>query len=96
MNQRRTIIWVAVFFTICLVTYAYLGGLREVKISVISEDVYHMVGNRFTGQIESDTLKDMFLSAKKRIEDKQVDGTLAILYFKDAEHGRETVEKGGN
>lgn len=92
MNQRRTIIWVAVFFTICLVTYAYLGGLREVKISVISEDVYHMVGNRFTGQIESDTLKDMFLSAKKRIEDKQVDGTLAILYFKDAERGRDSIE----
>ena len=91
MNQRRTIVWVAVFFTICLIIYAFLGGLKEVKLSVISDQVYHMVGNEFNGQIESDTLKNMFLGAKRLIEEKQVDGTLAILYFKDAEEGRDSI-----
>ena len=92
MNQKRTIIWVAVFFTICLVIYAYLGGLKEVKLSVVSEEVYHMLGNRFTGQIESDSLRDMFMEAKRLIEENHVSGTLAILYFKDAEQGRDTIE----
>ena len=92
MNQRRTIVWVAVFFTICLIIYAFLGGLKEVKLSVISEVVYHMVGNEFNGQIESDSLKAMFMGAKKLVEDREVEGTLAILYFKDAEHGNDTIE----
>ena len=82
----------AVFFTICLVIYAYLGGLKEVKLSVISEEVYHMVGKDFKGQIESDTLKDLFMTAKKLIEDKEIEGTLAILYFKDAEHNKDSIE----
>ena len=92
MNQRRTIIWVAVFFTICLVIYAFLGGLKEVKISVIQEEAYHMIGNEFNGQIESDSLKGLFLGAKGMVEDSKVDGTLAIMYFKDAEHGRDSIE----
>ena len=92
MKQRRTIIGVAIFFTICLIIYAFLGGLKEVKLSVISDKVYHMVGNQFNGQIESDTLKSLFFGAKTLLEKKQVDGTLAILYFKDAEQGRDSIE----
>ena len=92
MKQRRTIVGIAVFFTACLIIYAFLGGLKEVQLSVVPEKVYHMVGNRFSGRIASDHLKKLFLDAKKLVEDNEIEGTLAIMYFKDATDNEDSIE----
>ncbi len=92
MKQRRTIVGVAVFFTVCLIIYAFLGGLKEVQLSVVPEKIYHMVGTRFSGKIESDKLKKLFMDAKKLVEDNEIEGTLAIMYFKDAVDNTDSIE----
>ncbi len=92
MRQKRIIIGIGVFFTICLALYAYLGGFQEVKLTVESEDEYHIIGKYFEGKVESDTMKTIFLEAKTMAEKKIINGTVVVLYYKDASKGDDEIE----
>ncbi len=92
MKNRRFLIGVAIFFTISLTIYAFLGGLKEVVLTKTEKSDYHLVGRDYEGPVTSDTLRNTFLTAKSLIEEGKVEGTLAILYYKDATNDNDTIK----
>lgn len=92
MKQRRIILGVAIFFTISLIFYAFLGGLKKVMLSKANNNIYHMVGVFYEGSMDSKDLKESFLKAKSLIEEGMQDGTLAILYYKDATSSNDIIQ----
>jgi hypothetical protein len=92
MRQKRNIIGIAIFFTICLSLYAYLGGLEKVVVQYVDTKGYHIIGREYQGDIESNEMKSIFLEFKGMAEKHQNGGNLVVLYYKDAQEGDENIK----
>lgn len=63
--------------------YFYLGGLNSVEVTVTEVSDYNLVGVRFRGNGESDTLRNAFFDARKYVEEGTLDGVLTLVHYKD-------------
>jgi hypothetical protein len=72
-----------------MAVYFYLGGLNNVAVSVENVGDYNMVGVKFSGKSNSDTLETAYLEARDYILNGELDGVLTMIHYKDS-----TLKKG--
>lgn len=63
--------------------YFYLGGLNSVEVTVEEVNDYNIVGIKFRGNGDSDTLRDAFFDAREHVEKGSVKGILTLIHYKD-------------
>lgn len=83
MNKRSIISILAVMLIGAVALYFYLGGLNKVAITVENVADYHLVGIRFKGEGDSDTLRNAFFEARDYVKNGRLPGTLTLLHYKD-------------
>lgn len=64
--------------------YFYLGGLNSVEVTVEEVSDYNLVGIKFTGFSDSDTLRDAFTDAREYVENGRLEGVLTLVHYKDS------------
>lgn len=83
MNKKTIIAMLAIMVGGAVAVYFYLGGLNSVEVTVETVSDYNMVGVRFKGNGDSDTLRNAFFDARKYVEEGRVEGILTLIHYKD-------------
>lgn len=91
MNKRSIVALLAIMVIGGAAIYFYLGGLNTVEVSVENVEDYNLVGIRFKGQGDSDTLRNAFFEARELLENGDLNGILTLLHYKDTTLAEEEV-----
>ena len=83
MNKKSIVALLAVMVVGAVAVYFYLGGLNYVAVEVQTVSDYNLVGFHFQGEGDSDTLRKGWQQAKTLIESGKLNGTVAVLHYKD-------------
>jgi len=67
-----------------IAVYFYLGGLNTVEVTVEDVNDYNMVGVRFKGFVDSDTLQEAFVEAREYVKNGRLEGVLTLIHYKDS------------
>lgn len=86
-SGKRLYILVGIFlFLIFLGFYDYLGGFnRQVEVRLVAKGAYVVAGTYFEGNYDDDTLRHLFDEARSYLDQKQLDGLLAVVNFNESE-----------
>ena len=91
MNKRAIIALGAIIFLGLGIIYVYFGGLNSVEVAVENVTDYNLVGKRFKGMNDSDTLRDAFFEARELAQSGEMDGVLTLVHYKDTTLTEEQV-----
>lgn len=83
MNKRTILGVLAVMLAGAIGVYFFLGGLNKVEVTVENVSDYNIVGIRFKGNGDSDTLRNAFFDAREYVQQGRVDGVLTLIHYKD-------------
>lgn len=83
MNKRTIVVMLSVMLAGALGVYFFLGGLNRVEVTVENVSDYNIVGIRFKGNGDSDTLRNAFFDAREYVQEGRVDGVLTLIHYKD-------------
>lgn len=83
MNKRTIVGMLAVMLLGAIAVYFYLGGLNKVEVTVENVKDYNIVGIKFKGNGDSDTLRNAFFDAREFVREGRVDGVLTLIHYKD-------------
>ncbi|GAB5523494.1 MAG: hypothetical protein Roseis2KO_13660 [Roseivirga sp.] len=81
--KKSIIAMLAVMLAGAIGVYFYLGGLNTVEVTVENVSDYNIVGVKFKGNGDSDTLRDAFFDAREYVEQGRVAGVLTLIHYKD-------------
>lgn len=83
MNKKTVVGMLAIMVAGAVGVYFYLGGLNSVEITVEEVSDYNIVGVKFKGNGDSDTLRNAFFDAREYVEKGRVEGILTLIHYKD-------------
>lgn len=81
--KKSIIAMLAIMLAGAIGVYFYLGGLNTVEVTVENVSDYNIVGIRFKGNGDSDTLRNAFFDAREYVEQGRVAGVLTLIHYKD-------------
>jgi hypothetical protein len=91
MNKKSIVAMLAIMVGGAIAVYFYLGGLNSVEVTVEDVSDYNLVGIRFRGNGDSDTLRTAFFDARKYVQEGTLDGVLTLVHYKDTTLKEEEV-----
>jgi hypothetical protein len=68
---------------VALITYFLLGGFKSPEITVVSNPSVSVYGTYYDGRIGSDSLKNLFLTARELVQSHKQLEAIAIVYYGD-------------
>lgn len=83
MNKRAIIALLGIMIIGGAAIYFYLGGLNTVEVTVENVGDYNLVGVHFSGEGDSDTLRDAFFEARDYVQSGRLNGILTLLHYND-------------
>ncbi len=89
--KKSIIAMLAVMLAGAIGVYFYLGGLNTVEVTVENVSDYNIVGVKFKGNGDSDTLRNAFFDAREYVEQGRVAGVLTLIHYKDTTLTEEQV-----
>lgn len=81
--KKSIVAMLAVMLAGAIGIYFYLGGLNTVEVTVENVSDYNIVGIKFKGNGDSDTLRNAFFDAREYVEKGRVAGVLTLIHYKD-------------
>lgn len=81
--KKSIIAMLAVMLAGAIGIYFYLGGLNTVEVTVEGVSDYNIVGIKFKGNGDSDTLRNAFFDAREYVDQGRVAGILTLIHYKD-------------
>ena len=84
--HKKYIYWSASFislFVILLTIYYNLGGFNEIQTTASRNNKYSLAGKEVKGKLTSKEEHFLFLEMKEYLSEGVLDGTLAIVNYKD-------------
>ncbi|ALI98908.1 hypothetical protein DC20_07860 [Rufibacter tibetensis] len=82
----------AVVVGLVLVFYTYMGGFAEVKVSQAVSTPLFVAGKYFEGSTEAEELGQIYQQAGKAVEQKQLTGDFAGIFYNNPSKDNKTVK----
>ncbi|RNI32220.1 AraC family transcriptional regulator [Rufibacter immobilis] len=90
--KKKFLIYLAIVVGLVLVFYTYMGGFTEVKISEAVSSQVVIAGKYFEGDPSSDALGDIYQQVGKAVEQKQIVGDFAGIYYNNPGKNSKTIK----
>jgi len=72
--------------------YGYLGGFDAPNVSVVNSEPITIVGKYYAGPVEDKQFGQLFQEIGQAMEDKQITGTLANIYYNNPEDQNDSIK----
>ncbi|RNI26889.1 GyrI-like domain-containing protein [Rufibacter latericius] len=90
--RKKLLIFLAIVAILVLVGYTYLGGFAEVKVSQTVSTPVFIAGKYYAGSIESEALGQIYQQAGKAVDQKQLTGDFAGIYYNNPSKDSKTIK----
>ncbi|WP_181304891.1 effector binding domain-containing protein [Rufibacter sp. XAAS-G3-1] len=90
--MRKFLIYLAVIVGVALVAYTYMGGFAEVKVSQAMSSPAVIAGKYYEGSTDSEELGQIYQEVGKAVEQKQLTGDFAGIYYNNPNQESKTVK----
>jgi predicted transcriptional regulator YdeE len=90
--NKKFLIFLAIIAGVALVLYTYMGGFAEVKVTQAVSSPVVIAGKYYEGSTESEQLGQIYQQVGKAVEQKQLTGDFAGIYFNNPSKESKTVK----
>ncbi|AKQ46991.1 hypothetical protein TH63_17245 [Rufibacter radiotolerans] len=90
--KKKYLTYLAIVAGLVLVFYTYMGGFAEVNVTKGVSSQVLMAGKYYEGNTEADELGKIYQQVGKAVEDKQLVGDLAGIYYNNPGKDSKTIK----
>jgi hypothetical protein len=92
--MRRPFMYIALalFFTLILIIYNYLGGFNEPEITYKPVKEYVIAGKKFAGKTTDPAMEDLYTEMKLLKQNESFKGALVLVWYQEAKKKDDPVE----
>ncbi|MBC3539595.1 GyrI-like domain-containing protein [Rufibacter sediminis] len=90
--RNKFLIFLAIVVGVGLVIYTFLGGFAEVRVSQTVSTPLFIAGQYYEGNTNSDALGQIYQQTGKAVEQKQLTGDFAGIYYNNPGKDSKTIK----